>query len=168
MPFLTRIRARVLMAALPVVLAGCASTGLSDAERLALYRSHAAAPQSSFRLSGTSLSGWTALGDSAVAVWVRPNEAYLLELVGPCQDLGFTPVIGLTSQVGQVSARFDRVLVRSTSPVASMPCPIQVIRRLDVKALRAEERTLREVRVEEGPRDARPVLDGGSQSQSQS
>ena len=50
-------------------------------------------------------------GDSALAVWTRPSEAYLLELSGPCPDLSYA-AIGLTSSMGRVSSRFDKVLVR--------------------------------------------------------
>ncbi|KAG0735845.1 hypothetical protein G6F24_018574 [Rhizopus arrhizus] len=75
------------MAGLCLALAACATTGrLSSAEKLDLYRAHAGAQQNDMQFFG-SLNGWTELGDSALAVWTRPSEAYLLELNGPCQDL---------------------------------------------------------------------------------
>ena len=49
-------------------------------------------------------------GDEALAVWTRPNEAWLLDLSGPCPDLEFTHAIGLTDNLGMVHARFDKVL----------------------------------------------------------
>lgn len=125
-----------------VILAGCAtSAGLRDADRLALYRSHAGTQVPSFRYSGR-ISSWTPLGDSAVAIWTRPGEAWLLDLHGPCQDLGYTPVIALTGNTGRVYARFDKVLVRSTGTIG-MPCTIATIRPLDVKALREAQRAAR-------------------------
>jgi hypothetical protein len=38
-----------------------------------------------------SLNGWTELGDSALAVWTRPSEAYLLELRGPAVTCRMPP-----------------------------------------------------------------------------
>lgn len=139
-----------MVAALAAVLAlaGCATGAkLSDQEKLSLYDSHAGEPVNSFRFFG-SLNGWTPLGDSALAVWTRPGEAWLLDLTGPCQDLRFTPAIGLTSNMSSVYARFDKVLVRSQGSI-SFPCHIAQIRPLDVKALRASENELRAARVEE-------------------
>ena len=91
-----------------------------------------------FRYFG-SINGWTPLGDSALAVWTRPSEAWLLDLSGTCQDLAFTNAIGVTSTMNRVSARFDKVLVRNRSSI-SIPCHIQQIRPLDVKAIRAAEK----------------------------
>ena len=131
-----------------LALAGCATdAALRDSEQLALYRAHAGEPVGSFNYFG-SISGWTPLGDSALAVWTRPSEAWLLELTGPCQDLEYAPAIGLTGNMNRVYARFDKVLVDSRG-VVNMPCHIQQIRPLDVKALRAAQKQLREARVQE-------------------
>lgn len=143
------IAAVVLVAA----LAGCASAGkLSGPQRLDLYRSHAGEPVRDFRYFG-SLNGWTELGDSALAVWTRPNEAWLLELNGPCLDLSYASAIGVTNMMGQVSARFDSVKVYGGGSVPSIPCRIQTIRPLDVKALRVSEKELREAKITERAAD---------------
>lgn len=130
-------------------LAGCATTGkLSSSERLELYRAHAGAPVRDFQYFG-SLNGWTELGDSALAVWTKPSEAWLLSLGGPCMDLSYAPAIGVTSMMGRVSAKFDRVIVRGGNPgMAPIPCRIDTIQPLDVKALRASEKELRDAKVE--------------------
>lgn len=134
---------------LAAVLGGCATTGkLTSAERLDLYRAHAGEPVKSFRYFG-SLNGWTELGDSALAVWTKPNEAWLLNLSGPCMDLSFAPAISITNMMGQVSARFDRVIVHGSSPMAHVPCRIDSIQPLDVKTLRASEKQLREAKISE-------------------
>lgn len=138
----------VAMIALGMLLAGCATGRLTSAERLELYRAHAGPPQPSMRYVG-SLSGWAELGDSALAVWTRPSEAYLIELRGPCYGLSYATAIGLTSRTGQVSSRFDRVLVRDPNRGPAAPCFIGSIRQLDVKALRASEKELREAQVQE-------------------
>ncbi|WP_363797833.1 DUF6491 family protein [Lysobacter firmicutimachus] len=130
----------VLVAA---ALAGCASTPkLDDAQRLALYRAHAGAPVDSFQYFGT-LNGWTPLGDSALAVWTRPNQAYLLELRGPCSDLAFASAISVSNQMGRVHARFDKVTALGT-PSIKMPCFIGRILPLDVKAIKQAQQELRD------------------------
>ena len=124
-------------------LAACATDGMSDNERLALYRAHAAPPVQSFRYLNR-IDGWTPLGDSAVAIWTRPNEAYLLEVDSPCPDLDFAQAIGLTSQSGIVYSRFDKVIPRTgAGGPEPMPCHIRQIRPLDVKALKSAERDIR-------------------------
>ena len=128
--------------ALVLVLAGCSSMpSMRDSERLALYKAHAGAPVSSFRYFGR-LDSWESLGDDALAVWTRPRQAWLLELSGTCNDLEFSPVIALTNQFGEVHAGYDKVLVRSHSPI-NMPCWIHTIRPLDVNSIREAERAAR-------------------------
>lgn len=135
-----------VVAALALVLAACASGGpkLSDQQKLALYEAHAGAPVNKFSYFGSGgMLSWTPLGNQAVAIWTRPNEAWLLNLSGPCPDLPFTPAIGLTSTMQQVSVRFDSVIVRGTNTM-SIPCQIAQIRPLDVKAIKQAEKTARE------------------------
>ena len=144
-----------IAAMLLAVLAACSSyPKLSDAERIDLYRSHAAEPVRDFQYFG-SLNGWAPLGDKALAVWTRPNQAYLLELMGPCMDLDYAPAISISNMMGRVSARFDsvRVLGGGSNPMR-MPCRIDTIRPLDVKALKQAEKELREAQIVE--REAQP------------
>ena len=85
------------------------------------------------------------MGDAALAVWTKPSEAYLLELSGRCPDLEYAMAISITQFGNRVSARFDDVLPlgAGTSSI-KIPCRIQTIRPLDVKALWASEKELRE------------------------
>ncbi len=132
-----------------LALVGCATTGrLAMADKLQLYREHAGSAQPNLQYFG-SLNGWTDLGDSALAVWTRPGEAYLLELSGTCPDLSSSVAIGLTSSMGRVSVPFDKVIVRGTGGLPTVPCPIRSIRKLDVKALKADEKALRQAQVQE-------------------
>ncbi|HEY9540230.1 MAG TPA: DUF6491 family protein [Luteimonas sp.] len=128
---------------LAVTASACASTGMSDADKLATYRAHAGAPVSSFRYFG-SINGWTSLGDSAIAVWTRPSEAWLLELTGPCPDIEYAPMIGVTSQSNRVSAKFDKVIAQGGGSTMQFPCRIETIRPLDVKAIKQAEKTARD------------------------
>jgi hypothetical protein len=126
-------------------LAACATDGRqTDAEKLAFYRGHAGEPVKDFKYFGR-LNGWTPLGDGALAVWTKPSEGYLLELSGPCQDLDYATAISVTQFGGRVSAKFDDVipLGAGTSSI-NIPCRIETIRSLDVKALRASQKELRE------------------------
>lgn len=144
------MKAPMLTAACAALLAlsACATGAkLSDGEKLALYRSHTGAPVDSFSFFGR-INGWAPIGDSALVVWTKPNEAWLLDLSGPCQDIEYTPAIGLTSSMNRVYARFDKVLVNRPGSM-NIPCFIQQIRPLDVKAVRASEQELREAQVQE-------------------
>jgi len=142
---------RVLSLALlsAAVLSGCATDGKqTDGEKLAFYRGHAGEPVKDFQYFGR-LNGWTPLGDDALAVWTKPSEGYLLELSGPCQDLDYAMAVSIT-QFGSRVSRFDEVvpLGAGTSSI-KIPCRIQTIRPLDVKALRASQKELREAAVVE-------------------
>lgn len=69
------MKRHLCMFAFVLALAGCATNPAPrDAERLALYRAHAAAPVQSFHYFGR-LNGWAPLGEGALAVWARPNQA---------------------------------------------------------------------------------------------
>lgn len=136
--------APLLAAALAAAaLAGCASAGprLDDAQRLALYRQHAGAPVDRFQYFGR-IDGWTPLGDSALALWTRPNQAYLLELQGRCPDLDFARAITVSNQMGTVHRRFDKVVVLDRQSI-QVPCFIERILPLDVKALKQAQREMR-------------------------
>lgn len=125
-----------------VALSSCTSTGRSDADRLALYRAHAGEAVPSFRIFGR-LNSWTPLGDSAVAVWTRPGEAWLLELSGRCPELPYSQAISVTSNMNTVYARFDRVMALGRQSIQT-PCHIAQIQPLDTAALRQAERNERE------------------------
>ena len=145
----------LLSIALAAALGGCASVGPQEEDStLDLYRAHAGEPVASFNYFG-SLNGWTPLGDETLVVWTRPSEAYLLELFGPCRDLAFAPAISLSNHMNRVSARFDSVspLGGAVGPI-NIPCRIETIRPLQVKALKAAQRELREARVVEREQQA--------------
>lgn len=129
-------------------LAACASNPKqSSAERLALYRSHASAPVKDFNLFG-GINGWQPLGQSALAVWTRPSEGYLLDLTGPCPDLEYAPSIVISSMMSRVST-FDRVTpIGGGTGGMRVPCRIKTISPLDMKAIKAEQAEMRKAEVE--------------------
>src|SRR3546814_17848417 len=67
---------------LAVTASACASTGMSDAAKLAPYRAHAGAPVDRLRYFG-HINGWTSLGDTPVPVWPRPPDCWLIPPTGP-------------------------------------------------------------------------------------
>jgi hypothetical protein len=138
------------LAALVFALSACATDRISEVERLALYRAHAGPPVRSFRYL-SQIDSWTPLGNSTVAIWTRPNEAYLLDVDGPCPELDFAQAISLTSQFGIVHSRFDKVIpLTSAGGPEPVPCHIRQIRPLDVKALKSAEKDIRRQREEAG------------------
>lgn len=138
------MKSLVAILILTAAVAGCASTRTSDADQVALYRAHAGEPVKDFHYFN-NLNGWTPLSDRALVVWTRPNTAYLLDLMGPCNDLKFAFAISITNQMGMVSSRFDQVIVRDSSSATHFPCRISEIRPLDVKGLKQAQRELRKV-----------------------
>ena len=128
--------------ALVLALASCTTNPAQrEADRRALYSSNAGERVPSFRFFG-SLNGWTPLGEDAVALWTRPNQAYLVTFKGRCPDLDFASAISVTSQFSTVYANFDKVVVLNRGSI-SIPCHIREIRPLDVKAIRQAEREMR-------------------------
>ena len=140
----------LLLLAVSLAIGACASAPRqTDAEKLALYQAHAGEPVGDFQYFG-SINGWSPVGDNALVVWTRPSQAYLLELFGPCTDLGYAPAISLSNSMGRVSSRFDSVhVLGGGSSTMRVPCRIETIRPLDVKALKQAQQELREAKVVE-------------------
>jgi hypothetical protein len=133
-----------------LALGACAtSAGPRASGTLALHEAHAGAPVDSFRYHGR-INGWMPLGDSAIVLWTRPGEAWLLDLHGSCPDIAYAPTISVSHQNGRVSARFDRVFARGGGS-SDIPCTIRQIRPLDVKAIRHAEKTARDQASDSGP-----------------
>jgi hypothetical protein len=131
-----------------LVTACAGQQNMTSSERLELYRAHAGEPVSGFQFTGR-LWGWRALGDSALAVWPRSNQGYLVELTGRCSDLAFAHSIGLTSRTGRVSAGLDRVIVQL--PASRNPnrvgCTIRTIRPINAQAVKESQSDLGEGEV---------------------
>ena len=82
--------------------------------------------------------------------WIKPREAWLLELAAPCNDLRHANAASLPSTGSRVQARFDSVLPLGpmVGQVGRVPCRIETIRPLDTAALRQAGDALREARIE--------------------
>lgn len=150
----------MLAMAITVGVGACSSSGApraTDAQRLAFYEAHAGDPVRNFRMFGR-LNGWTPLGNSALVVWTRPNEAFLLNFTGPCQDLQFATAITISHFSNQVTARFDTVtpIGPGTSSIGRIPCRIDTIRPIDVQALNQSREEIRQANAE-ARQDAPPA-----------
>ncbi len=142
-----------------VVLAMAATAGLAacsgdtpratPAERLAFYEAHAGEPVRNMRLFGR-LNGWTPLGNSAMVVWTRPNEAWLLNFTGPCQGPAVRQLDHALAflQYGDFAVRHGEARGGGVSQVARIPCRIDTIRPIDTQALRQSRDEIREASSE--------------------
>lgn len=128
-----KLRLSVLMLSL-AALTSCAAFGdrESDAERLARYVEHAGDPVDSFTYLGR-IDSWQSLGRDTLVVRTGVNDAYLLRVAPPCNELQFASGIGLTS-TGVTVSRFDSVLVRGER------CMITDIRPVDYGAVKRDAR----------------------------
>ncbi len=129
----------ILLSLLVALGVSACATRPSDADRLALYLSHAGAPVS--KVIYREPIGWDRIDDQHVALQLRPRESWLLTLSGPCLNWGNgSPFLGLQPFSGMTLAKFDKVIV----PGSQITCMIQEIRPLDMKAIRSGETALRE------------------------
>lgn len=127
-----------------VLASGCASTGMNQSDRVALYQQHAGDPVGNFQNWNRSLQ-WRALSNDALVVWSRPNEAFLLEFRNSCPGLISAREITISKSGQLVVAGFDSV--RITSPLANRTaCRITTIRPLNLQAINDAKRELREAR----------------------
>lgn len=142
---------RLLFAAVMLpLLAACSSVPYAEriSARQAAYAAAAGAPVRSFRFF--ELYSWEPLGNSQLAIYTRPSEAYLVTVMGPCPDLEFTNVIGLTSNLREVQVRFDKVLTGRRD----FPCTIGEIRPVDLAKLKSVEHEQRKIQAADRPADA--------------
>jgi hypothetical protein len=142
-----------LALALAGLLAACSSVPYAQRQqqRLAAYEAAAGAPVRSFRFFPPMWS-WEPLGDTQLAVYTRPQQAWLLDLSGACQNLPFANAIALTSNLDEVSVNFDKVLTGRSY----FPCTIKRIRPVDVARLKVEQAKQR--KIEAAPRAAPPPV----------
>lgn len=142
------LRRLIVCITLAATLAACSSVPRAEreAQRRADYEAAAGPGQRSFRFFG-NLWSWEPLGNDLLAVYTRPNEAWLLT-VGGCTDLEYTNAIGITSSFHEVSVGFDKVLTGRRD----FPCFITGIRPVNVKQLKATQELRRS--IEAKPREA--------------
>jgi hypothetical protein len=122
---------KILFALVFAVLLASPDRALAKDAHAALdkYLPYAGEPVDRFQF--TQLQKWVLLDEYRIVVWPRLNQAFLLRVDPPCQDLEWAHQIGLTSSANVVSRRFDSVIVGDDK------CRINEIRPLDLKAMNA-------------------------------
>ena len=120
-----------LLAALATTTA-VAQTREVQEKRLAEYLPYAGQPVEKFQF--WDLIRYELVGEYKVIVWPRLNEAYLITVDAPCNDLEWAHSIGLTSSVHQVNRRFDFVVAGKDK------CRIKEIRPIDYKKYLADRK----------------------------
>jgi hypothetical protein len=122
------------------VLAGC-STGIpvrQDPEQVrSRYEAYAGASIDHFTWLGR-YDGWEALSADELVLFASVNNAYLLKVSPPCNDLRGAERVGFTSTGGSVYARLDSLTTRSWR------CRILQIRKLDYRRMKADMRRNRQ------------------------
>lgn len=116
--------------------ASTAAPATAQQRALARYDAYASRPVKSFTWLG-HFDSWEPLGKDWLLVYTKPNEAYLLKVSGPC-DLNFAiGPVGITSNNYTVYAGLDSIVVNS-GPGGKWQCPIDEIRPLDVRGMKAD------------------------------
>jgi hypothetical protein len=126
----------VLLLFATALLAACSGIPLKQRqdERRARYEAYAGAPVERFTYLGR-YDSWQPIGTNELVVWTTINQAYLITVAPPCENLEFANRIGLTSTASTVSARFDFVKVGR-----QWRCPIEQIRPVDYLRMKQEMR----------------------------
>jgi hypothetical protein len=136
-----RISRLLLPAASLLVLAACATTRMSDGQKLALYQGQAGAPVKSIRYIDPI--GWDRIDDTHLVLDVRPRESWLMTLSGPCLDWGkYDQAISISHNGDIVSAGLDRVSFGRSG----ITCGIREIRPVDPAAVRMAREQLASAR----------------------
>lgn len=122
-----------------VLASACATTGgesgslihRSD-DRLARYEPYVGEPVDGF--TTFRYDSWEPINSTQLVLRTTMNHAYLLTVDGTCTNLPFAQTIGVTTTGHQVTT-LDTVLVRGDR------CLIRQIQPIDVRQMRADERT---------------------------
>ncbi len=129
---------KALMMILALLLASSASAQTREVQqkRLSEYLPYAGAPVDRFQF--WDLQRWELVGEYKVIVWPRLNEAYLLTVDAPCNDLEWTQNIAVSSTAQVVSKRFDSVMTGKDK------CRINEIRPIDYKKYLADRKAAKD------------------------
>jgi len=126
-----------------LVLAAIAAAGCSgiprrdrDQEQLERYLRYAKAPVDHVTIIG-HYDNWQAIGQYQLILWANINDAYLITVSPPCENLQFAQRIGLTKTADTIYARLDAVLVKHWR------CQITEIRPVDYLQMRRDQRAER-------------------------
>lgn len=118
-----------------LILGACAGIPqrTTDKEDLERYRQYAGEPVSSAPFFGR-YDSWRALGRDHLVVWTGVNDAYLLTIAGPCNDLPFANRIAIKT-TGPTLSRGDSVIIGR-----GQRCMITELRPIDYRQMKQDSR----------------------------
>jgi hypothetical protein len=130
-------KAAVLLSA-ALITAACTGIPRRDRDKEALeqYLKYAGPPVDKITYLG-HYDGWNAVAHYQLVVWTGVNDAYLLTVAPPCDNLLFANRIGLTQTANTVYTKFDAVLIKGWR------CQITEIRPIDYRQMRQDQRQQR-------------------------
>ena len=130
------VKSLIALFGLLLATSAFAQTAEKQEKALSEYLPYAGEPVDRFQF--WDLQRWELVGEYKVVVWPRLNEAYLLTVDPPCQDLPWAQKIGVTSTANSVSRRFDSVVAGKSR------CRINEIRRIDYKKYLADRKAAKD------------------------
>jgi hypothetical protein len=126
---------RIIVAVFALIVSAC--TGIpkrtSDQEDLARYLQYAGEPVNSISYLGR-YDGWRPLGRDNLVIFTGVNEAYLLTIAGPCNDLPFANRVAIKSS-GSTLSRGDLVIIGR-----GQRCLITELRPIDYRKMKQDAR----------------------------
>jgi hypothetical protein len=112
-----------------------------DQEQLDRYLRYAGDPVDHITYLG-HYDNWQSVSRYQVVLWTNINDAYLITVRPPCEDLQFAQRIGITQTASTISSRFDAVLVKHWRCQVSEIRPIDYLRmKQDQRAEKAQEKS---------------------------
>ena len=125
----------ILLLATALLMAGCSGIPRRerDQEQLDRYLRYAKAPVDRITILG-HYDNWQAVGQYQVVLWANINDAYLITVSPPCENLQFAQRIGLTQTANTIYARLDAIVVKHWR------CQITEIRPIDYLQMRRDQR----------------------------
>ena len=126
----------LLMAALITACSGIPRRQQEN-EQLERYLRYAGPPVDHITYLG-HYDNWQSVSRYQVVLWTNINDAYLITVRPPCEDLQFAQRIGVTQTANTISSRFDSVVVKGWR------CQIQEIRPIDYLRMKKDLREERE------------------------
>jgi hypothetical protein len=139
---MTHWKACVLLVA-ALVAAGCSGIPRRqrDQEQLDRYLRYAGDPVDRITYLG-HYDNWQSVSRYQIVLWTNINDAYLITVRPPCEDLQFAQRIGITQTGSTISSRFDAVLVKHWRCQISEIRPIDYLRmKQDQRAEKAQEKS---------------------------
>jgi hypothetical protein len=110
-------------------LAGCSGIPrhVSDQELLDRYQRYAGAPVDRITYLG-HYDSWQALAPYQLVLWTTINDAYLITVASPCENLQFAQRIAITTTSNTLYAGFDAVVVKGWRCMITQIRPVDYLR----------------------------------------